>query len=164
MVKRNQAKPDRAALRERYLTLRGASKDFAGMTLRAGRFAAARQTCAIDFAMLARMPDWEFADALDRARFAEIIGLVAARDHLARALDGATLRKLAEHFGSDLIDRVLDDADGALETVVALPSFAIADLRQVGSDLMMAAQTDWQEARTICELAWDYYRREHSEA
>lgn len=153
-------RPDRRALHARYLALRSPAGSLARLTPRAGRFGAAQRGCTDDFARLAARPVWAFDAALDRARFAEIVGLVAMRSALWLALDGAMLRRLAEHFGGDLVERALDLVDDIADAEPLSRSCVPADLRGIGCKLLDDAERGDRIARRTCECAWNLARND----
>lgn len=169
MVSTVRAGSQRIRLRNRYLARRwpslaateGGQAEAKTITARAGRFAAAQSGCQLTFADLAAMPEWDSDPALDRERLALFAGLVAAAPTLLRSLDGAALRRLADQFGEELIDRVLDEC-GDLSTYGIEPqNFAASQVRENGAKLLEDAR---EVARNICARAWQLYQVEEAEA
>lgn len=115
----------------------------------------------MDLETLASRPEWQFHPERDHQRFCETIGLVACAVALSRALDGSAMRQLASHFGEDLLDRALDEADTPHPAPrptgdLAPHSFTMSDLRASGTIILEAAETGEENARLLCERAWAY--------
>lgn len=145
----------RAALHRRYALLRDPHGATGRLTPRAARFAARRRGCDLDLATLAAMPAWQIDARVDRERLAAAAGLLAAQAALARAIDGAQLRLLADRFGEELIELVLSCTPPVFTLLPPTrDTLDPAGLCRSGERLMIEAADPGNEmARRICALA-----------
>ncbi len=113
-------------------------------------------------AELASLPEWDLEPNLDRDRLASLAGLVAAAPALMLALDGASLRRLADHFGEATVDRVLDTCADIAEGKDEAAPATVREVNERGAQVLAEAKAGSRDSRTICERAWLLYREQHT--
>lgn len=115
---------------------RAAARDAAGHAARLARALAGHPRPATSFADLEAAPQWLRGPASARDTLALKAALMLTAPHLARSIDGARLKAVAEAAGAEALDAAI--AAGADRDPAAAPDIAAADLPATGCAILAA--------------------------